>query len=226
MVRSRDRAHLEALQERFPELAPLEVIESPHNDYRFRLFVARETWAVILGKLVLDVDYDNFKNAVGAWQGKQGAPYKDALSSVWGVMYDYQRRKHGPGIYDRLKDEHEGGLFDEGNDLFTEEVEEEEIIGCLDGMAPRVPEPDDEVLLVTDDTDSDAPVVGVIWWPDNWTSPEEAYTAAVQSTVLPLVGRPIFTRVEWGRLEDDPDQAVPVYDFEAQDVPSADDVIG
>ena len=227
MVRSRDRGHLEALQERFPELAGFTIHESPNNDYRFRLFCPKELWAPILGKLALDVDYDNFKDAVGAWQGKQGRAYQNAHSDVWVVMYDFQKHKHGPGIYHRLKAEHEGDVFEVADDLFPDEDADEE--EAVVAFARHVPDADDDVLLVQDGDlpdPHDGPVMGVIWWLDNWTSPEEAYAAAVQAGVLPLVAHPIFGRVEWGKLDDDPDRIVPVYDFEARDVPPAEDVVG
>ena len=173
----------------------------------------------------LDVDYDNFKNATGHWQGEQGAPYEDALSNVWAVMYDYQRRKYGPGIYDRLNAEHEGGMF-EGEDEFfedDEDEEEEEDAEDIAGMARHEPEPDDEVLLVRDE--SGIPI-GVIWWPEHWTSPEEAYAAAVQAGVLELVGRPAFNKEQWRDTKTHCGMRMPAFDFEAKDVPPAGDVVG
>jgi hypothetical protein len=62
MVRGRLRSHLEALEERFPELlGKSEIQESSGTDYAFRLFVPKSTWTQVLAGLAEETDYDNFK---------------------------------------------------------------------------------------------------------------------------------------------------------------------
>jgi hypothetical protein len=88
MVRARVRAHLEALQARFPALlAGSEILESRHSDYRFRIFVEKSAWVEVVAALAAETDYDNFKSAVAEHQGPEGAAYEQALHHVWDVMY-------------------------------------------------------------------------------------------------------------------------------------------
>ncbi len=93
MVRARAEAHLKALIERFPaELAAVEIRIFEGTDYAFRIFLSKTIWAKIVGELALELDYDNFKDHVGEFQGPAGKGYKKALSDVWNVMYDYQEK--------------------------------------------------------------------------------------------------------------------------------------
>lgn len=60
------------------------IIESEDSDYRYRAVAKREA---ALATLVADIDYDNFKNAVGAVQGFDRA---SVYGDVWGVLYGLQ----------------------------------------------------------------------------------------------------------------------------------------
>lgn len=85
-VRARVRADLEALRALCPELG--DIAESPHNDYRFRASGPKAAVGAALARLTEDIDYDNFKSAVGARQGHERAHlYHD----VWDVLYRLQR---------------------------------------------------------------------------------------------------------------------------------------
>jgi hypothetical protein len=87
MVRARVRDHLDRLRRRFPsELGGAEILESRGTDYRFRIFLAKETWIRVLSGLAAETDYDNFKSEVARHQGAAGADYGHALHEVWGVM--------------------------------------------------------------------------------------------------------------------------------------------
>lgn len=113
MVRARLREHLDNLQafaaavadreddptdvEMLRQVAFADIRESSTTDYRCRIFIAKTAWAVVLSRLALDEDYDNFKSAVLARMG--GCPYEEALHRVWSVMYGIQERATGPGIY-------------------------------------------------------------------------------------------------------------------------------
>lgn len=90
MVRARDRAHLEALQERFPDrLGGCEIREFPNADYRWRIFADKADWANALAELAAETDYGNFKGEVSRRQGP-GSDYERALHEVWAVMHDLQ----------------------------------------------------------------------------------------------------------------------------------------
>jgi len=91
MVRARSRGHLEALKERFPEaFAGCEVMETSHTDYRYRQFVAKDTWRRVVDELVEEMDYDNFKADVARFGGHDA--YHDSLHDVWSVMQTFQRK--------------------------------------------------------------------------------------------------------------------------------------
>jgi hypothetical protein len=65
-VRARVREDLEALKTKYlPELD--EIQESEVNDYRYRAVATQEAVAQAMARLVNDLDYDNFKNAVAAY---------------------------------------------------------------------------------------------------------------------------------------------------------------
>ncbi len=90
MVRARVRAHLEALQRRFPELlAGCEIKEYPGSDYAFRIFVDKSSWSQVLVGLNEELDYDNFKSAVADLQGHND--YEHSLHQVWSVMHRLQK---------------------------------------------------------------------------------------------------------------------------------------
>lgn len=92
MVRVRLRQHLEALQQRFPELlSSYEIQEFQGTDYAYRIFLPKRVWSEVLAGLGEETDYDNFKSAVAHHQGASGAAYEDSLHDVWSVMYRLQR---------------------------------------------------------------------------------------------------------------------------------------
>jgi hypothetical protein len=92
MIRARRKGHLDALQNRFTEIAGLEVVSLPDRDYRYRLIAPKEIWVSGVSQLAEEQNWSNFKNEAARFQGADGADYSDALHRVWGVMYDFQRR--------------------------------------------------------------------------------------------------------------------------------------
>ena len=92
MVRARVKGHLEALQDRFPDLlGDLEIREFPGSDYAYRIFVDKTVWSQVLVRLNEEIDYDNFKSKVARHQGREGAAYERSLHEVWSVMNRLQR---------------------------------------------------------------------------------------------------------------------------------------
>jgi hypothetical protein len=91
VVRARDRGHLEALKERFPELlGECDIQTFAGTDYAFRIFVDKGVWSRVLAGLAEETDYDNFKSEVDRHQGCAGAAYGSSLHRVWSVMYELQ----------------------------------------------------------------------------------------------------------------------------------------
>jgi len=85
MVRARSRQHLDALQSRFQSLQGIAVFESETADYRYRLFVAKAIWAEVVKEMVIETDYDNFKDAVAQTRPEDHA-YLEALHRTWVTM--------------------------------------------------------------------------------------------------------------------------------------------
>jgi len=78
-IRARVRADLERLKiHYFPLLS--EITESDDSDYRFRAKATHIAFANALYRIVQDIEYDNFKNAVATRQGTERA---EIYNSVW-----------------------------------------------------------------------------------------------------------------------------------------------
>jgi hypothetical protein len=91
MVRARVRDHLEQLVKRFPHhLDDCEIQERTTTDYGFYLFMEKRVWAEVVGKIITDLEYDNFESEVARFQGKAGKDYEQALHEVWSVMLRLQ----------------------------------------------------------------------------------------------------------------------------------------
>ena len=85
LVRARTREDIEALREQIPGIEPF---EDRTADYRHRAVVSRADWTAAFAQLVVDIDYDNFKNAVAERQ----SPERAALYGVlWGELRRLQR---------------------------------------------------------------------------------------------------------------------------------------
>ncbi len=86
VVRARERTALRHLAE-YVE-GGLEIEETPGRDYRYRAYLGREEFAEAVGAMALDIDYDNFKSAVGqeAKAGRVSRAYERALHDVWAVL--------------------------------------------------------------------------------------------------------------------------------------------
>jgi hypothetical protein len=92
MVRARVHKHLESLKVRFVDLlGGCEIREFPGSDYAYRIFVDKLVWSQVLVGLNEELDYDNFKSEVAAFQGRAGASYENSLHEVWSVMYRLQK---------------------------------------------------------------------------------------------------------------------------------------
>jgi hypothetical protein len=89
LVRARTSEDMEALQKLLKEKYQFEgeVINSPHADYAYRMVVPRETFALFILNVAIEVRYDNFKNTI------RGEDYKrhEAYMRCWEAMYEWQR---------------------------------------------------------------------------------------------------------------------------------------
>lgn len=92
-VRSRIRGHLEMLLKRHRLL--IEIRETPDNDYRFRIVIPANKWALVCATESREIQCANFKKEAGfvasaAGKAMHGAEYLDALHRVWMVMNGMQ----------------------------------------------------------------------------------------------------------------------------------------
>jgi len=206
MVRARDRDHLENLKLLFPdELQDVEIVESKYNDYRFRLFVDKKVWALLVATLVMCEDYDNFKGSIDRTLPKeQAGPYHGTCTRVWGVLYDHQRAKYGPGIYDTpAKTRYDAPLL---ADLERSPFNETETTESGELMRNEPDDDEAQVILVRDS--ETANLVGVIAFAEDIDDVDQAYEDAVNDGVIPRIAYPEFERDKWGTVKE---MAVPVW---------------
>ena len=84
-IRGRVRGDLENLVSHLPSASAIR--EDPNADYRFRITADKDDIAYLMARLVVDLDYDNFKNQVAKEQGyERAACYGD----VWATLYALQ----------------------------------------------------------------------------------------------------------------------------------------
>lgn len=94
IVRSRSRRHLERLSES-NVVTSLTIEETPNADYGFRTSIQRETWQALVQWLISDLNYDNFKSAVGRDPNNSEA-YRAFLHDVWGRGLSLKQEKREP----------------------------------------------------------------------------------------------------------------------------------
>lgn len=88
-VRSRVKADLDALRERFmPELGPS--IKGGGTDYGYRANIPREAFSEGMKRVCESIDYPNFKNAITVQQGHHRA---NIYSKVWTVLRPLEDEK-------------------------------------------------------------------------------------------------------------------------------------
>lgn len=86
-VRARNKADIYALAQIIPGAEPYRL--DSFTDYEWRLRCTAGEWATALARLALEIDYSNFKTAVGARQGKKRA---GIYSRVWSALLSLEDR--------------------------------------------------------------------------------------------------------------------------------------
>jgi len=90
MIRARRREHLDTLIRRFPEfLGAIEILETHHTDYRWRIICPKSVWAECMKDMVMEQTYPNFKSACEK-RFEHHNPYIDVLHRVWSIMFKLQ----------------------------------------------------------------------------------------------------------------------------------------
>lgn len=101
-IRARVRGDLENLQQCY--LPKLKIVEGAGTDYPYRAKVSHKAFANAVKKMVLDIDYRNFKEVVA---DEQGVGREMVYARVWSVLIGLEReegREMGmaEGDYDKL----------------------------------------------------------------------------------------------------------------------------
>jgi hypothetical protein len=110
VVRSRQLRDLENLQKVLSDVAlerkldvPIPSIgESTTSDYKYRVRVHRETWKLFLDSLTDEMDYPNFKSAVG--KRSDQVCKLNAYHKVWHELYRLQEPKPQPEWMEGMED--------------------------------------------------------------------------------------------------------------------------
>ena len=97
MVRARRKRHLQALQQRFVQLASAEIVVLRGRDYKYRLIVEKDSWIKIVADLASEQTWSNFKNEAARFGGAGGTDYIHALHEVWTTMNDLQKTEPQQG---------------------------------------------------------------------------------------------------------------------------------
>jgi len=90
LVRSRDLAHLKALNETF-DLQGQFLPTAVSADYQVRMTVSRARWTSAMQQMVEAIDYDNFKEMVGR-DRPDDTRYLTGLIEVWTTLFDVYSR--------------------------------------------------------------------------------------------------------------------------------------
>jgi hypothetical protein len=89
-IRSRVRLDLEVLKTLYlPSMT--EIIESDDADYRFRCRVNKRDFAEAVPELIMNINYENFKDEIFEVQGPERA---SLYSNIWGQAYELQSHRH------------------------------------------------------------------------------------------------------------------------------------
>lgn len=81
MVRARVRKDLDKLRGVYPGVGP--TVHTPNSDYKYRVIVSHDAFALIMANMIEDIRYTNFKNEVAKCQGQAR---HDIYMSVWAKM--------------------------------------------------------------------------------------------------------------------------------------------
>jgi hypothetical protein len=76
------------------------IVFSPDADYHYRLIVPRAAWMEVALRLMTEIDYPNFKSAVGERDKARADLYHD----VWATLYRIQSKRGGGYFFDMLDD--------------------------------------------------------------------------------------------------------------------------
>jgi len=83
MVRSRDHESLEPIA----EVAGVKILNTPSNDYPYRVIISHEFFAKWVAHMAQGITYKNFKSEVAATRGYD---FAHPLMKVWSAMHEVE----------------------------------------------------------------------------------------------------------------------------------------
>ena len=93
IIRARLKKDIDNLKRIFDslKLRTTKITVSSRTDYRYRFITDRMDWMTVMIRLMLSIDYDNFKNAVfKSESGKIRERRHEAYLKIWGIMCNLQ----------------------------------------------------------------------------------------------------------------------------------------
>ncbi|MBL8221308.1 MAG: hypothetical protein JNL62_18895 [Bryobacterales bacterium] len=93
MIRARQKRHLRNLIRRFPELVKTKIAHSDDTDYRYRIIVSKLLWRKVVGAMVTEQTWSDFKSEAHRHLGDAYSDYTRALGAVWSEMHRLQQRE-------------------------------------------------------------------------------------------------------------------------------------
>ena len=93
IVRARIEKDIKNIQKMFVDQGyeRPEILQIRHSDYKFRVFVSRKEWIKVITKLMADLHYTNFKDAVIQEDAIEIMQLRDeAYTGIWSIMYRLQ----------------------------------------------------------------------------------------------------------------------------------------
>lgn len=84
-VRARALKHLEGLKKNFLILQPYSILTLKQTDYRYRMVVPRDVWALVLVKLSQEQTWSNIKSECGKFS--RDPIYIAAMHDVWDRVF-------------------------------------------------------------------------------------------------------------------------------------------
>lgn len=93
-VRARLRADLESLLALMQSRAgwdTIEILETTHSDYRYRVLLTPAQFNEVLLAVAEKIDYSNFKSRIGQTAGQKSK--LGALHQIWEIMMNFQRKE-------------------------------------------------------------------------------------------------------------------------------------
>lgn len=120
MIRARCKEDIDALVELIPDAKPYELLRS---DYAWRIETSQAKWIEALVQMSLEVDYDNFKDAV------KSQKHKNAYMDVWFDLLKLEEGGHplyGGADYSSSGQQFAWGWGERGDEGFEWEDWEDE----------------------------------------------------------------------------------------------------